>query len=124
MGATRVGFALLDGTGVFERYYDGRKQQHKSLTDWARQMIMQVRSWLPKRQLIVTADSSYATLELLAASQGLAEPVTIVTRLRLDAALYDPVPPRGARSAWRTTQERGTTTKLGGTRKRPDDGLD
>lgn len=77
-----------------ERYYEGRKQQHKLLTDWARQMIMQVRAWLPKRQLIVTADSSYAALELLAASQGLAEPVTIVTRLRLDAALYDPATPR------------------------------
>ena len=84
-----------------ERYYDGRKQQHKSLTDWARQIIMQVRSWLPKRQLIVAADSSYATLELLAASQGLAEPVTIVTRLRLDVVLYAPTPPRepGRRSA-------------------------
>src|SRR5215211_1143967 len=79
-----------------ERYYAGRKQQHKQLTDWARQMIMQVRAWLPKRQLIVTADSSYAALELLAASQGLSAPVTIVTRLRLDAALYDPAPPRQA----------------------------
>ena len=55
---------------------------------------MQVRAWLPKRQLIVTADSSYAALELLAASPGLSAPVTIVTRLRLDAALYDPAPPR------------------------------
>ncbi len=71
-----------------ERYYEGRKQQYKLFTDWARQMIMQVRAWLPKRQLIVTADSSYAALELLAASQGLTEPVTIVTQLRLDAALY------------------------------------
>lgn len=58
------------------------------LTDWARQMITQVRVWLPKRPLIVTADSSYAALALPAASQGLAEPVTIVTQLRLDAALY------------------------------------
>lgn len=77
-----------------ERYYDDRKQQYKVLTDWARQMITQVRAWLPKRQLVVTADRSCAALELLAASQGLAEPVTIVTRLRLDAALYDPAPPR------------------------------
>jgi hypothetical protein len=79
-----------------ERYYQERKRQHKQLTDWARQMIFQVRAWLPARQLIVTADSSYAALELLAASQGLSAPVTIVTRLRLDAALYDPAPPRQA----------------------------
>lgn len=84
-----------------ERYHQEHGQQHKQITDWARQMIMQIRTWLPKRQLVVTADSSYAALELLAASQGLAEPVTIVTRLRLDAALYDPAPlrPPGKRGA-------------------------
>ena len=79
-----------------ERYYAGRKQQHKQLTDWARQMLMQVRTWLPNRMLVVVADSTYAALELLASAQGLAQPVTIVTRLRLDAALYDPAPPRQA----------------------------
>jgi hypothetical protein len=79
-----------------ERYYAGRKRQHKQITDWARQMIVQVRAWLPHRQVVVTADSSYAALELLAAGQGLPLPVTMVTRLRLDAALYDPAPPRQA----------------------------
>jgi len=73
-----------------EPYHQERGQQHKQITDWARQMIIQVRTWLPKRQLVVTADSSYAALELVAACQGLPEPVTLVTRLRLDAALYDP----------------------------------
>lgn len=79
-----------------ERYYQDSKRQYKLLTDWARQMMVQVRTWLPHRQLVVTADSSYAALELLAASQRLPEPVTMVTRLRLDAALYDPAPPRQA----------------------------
>jgi hypothetical protein len=93
-----------------ERYYEGRKQQHKQLTDWARQMLMQVRTWLPNRMLVVVADSTYAALELLASAQGLAQPVTIVTRLRLDAAHYDPAPPRqaGQRGA---PQERCTTAK-------------
>lgn len=81
-----------------ERYHQECGQRHKLITDWARQMIVQVRTWLPKRQLVVTADStadsSYAALELLAASQRLPEPVTLVTRLRLDAALYDAAPPR------------------------------
>lgn len=40
------------------------------------------------------ADSPYAVLELLADVAGLPQPVTMVTRLRLDAALYDPAPPR------------------------------
>lgn len=79
-----------------ERYYQARELQPKRLTDWARQMILQLRSWLPNRLLVVVADSSYAVLELLATCQGLAQPVTMVTRLRLDAALYDPAPPRQA----------------------------
>jgi hypothetical protein len=79
-----------------ERYYQERQLQHKLLTDWARQMLIQVRTWLPNRLLVVVADSTYAALELLAAAQGLAQPVTMITRLRLDAALYDPAPPRPA----------------------------
>jgi hypothetical protein len=77
-----------------ERYHQERGMPHKQLTDWARQMIKQVRRWLPSRLLVVVADSSYAAIELLAACAGLARPVTVVTRLRLDAALYDPAPPR------------------------------
>ncbi|NTV99995.1 MAG: transposase [Oscillochloris sp.] len=76
-----------------ERYHQERGQRHKTLTDWARQMITQVRRWLPERLLVVVADSTYAALELLAACQGLPQPVTLITRLRLDAGLYDPPPP-------------------------------
>ena len=77
-----------------ERYHQEREMRHKKLSDHARQMITQVRRWLPDRMLVVAADSSYAVLELLAACAALSQPVTIVTRLRLDAALYDPAPPR------------------------------
>jgi hypothetical protein len=76
-----------------ERYHQERGQRHKTLTDWARQMITQVRRWLPDRLLVVVADSTYAALELLAACQGLPQPVTLITRLRLDARLYNPPPP-------------------------------
>jgi hypothetical protein len=77
-----------------ERYHEERHERHKKLTDWARQMILQVRRWLPDRRLVVVADSGYAVLELLAACVRRANPVTVITRLRLDAALYDPAPPR------------------------------
>jgi hypothetical protein len=76
-----------------ERYHQERGKRHKQLTDWARQMLTQIRQWLPERVLVVVADSSYAAIELLAACQGLSLPVNLVTRLRLDAALYDPAPP-------------------------------
>jgi hypothetical protein len=77
-----------------ERYHRKRGQRHKQLTEWARQVIRQVRRWLPDRRLVVVADSTYATLDLLAAAAGLRPAVTVVTRLRLDAALYDPAPER------------------------------
>lgn len=73
-----------------KRYNQQHCRRHTKLTDWGRQMIRQVRRWLPLGKLIVVADSSYAVLELLACAAGMIQPVTIVTRLRLDAALYDP----------------------------------
>ena len=76
-----------------ERYYESKIGCHKKLTDWARQIVFQLRRWLPNRYLVVVADYSYAVLEFLAACQALSNPVTIITRLRLDAALYQPPPP-------------------------------
>jgi hypothetical protein len=55
------------------------------LTDWARQMLKQVRRWLPERAIVIVGDSAFAVLELLAAARQLAHPVYWVTRLRLDA---------------------------------------
>lgn len=91
-----------------ERYHTERGQPHKKLTDWARQMITQVRRWLPDRAIVVVADSSYAVLELLAACASLPTPVTTITRLRLDAALFDPPAPRekGKKGAPRKKGER------------------
>ena len=43
---------------------------------------------------MIVADGGYAALELLHSCQSLREPVTLITRLRLDAALYAPAPPR------------------------------
>jgi hypothetical protein len=77
-----------------ERYARTKGLRHKTLPEWGRQMIRQLRRWLPDRALVVVADSTYAALDLLAAAAGLRQPVTVVTRLRLDAALYDPVPAR------------------------------
>lgn len=73
------------------RYSAERGVRHKKLTEWARQLLRQVRRWLPGRTLIVVADSSFAAIDLLAA---LAPTMTCITRLRLDARLFAPAPPR------------------------------
>jgi hypothetical protein len=74
-----------------ERYHKEQGLSPKKLTDWARQMLLQLRRWLPDVPLVVTADSSFSAIEFLAAVR---EQLTVVTRLRLDAALYKPAPPR------------------------------
>lgn len=74
-----------------ERYNQQQGRRHKRLTDWARQMILQVSRWLPERVLIIVCDSSFAAIELLA---SVTDRATVITRLRLDAALYVPAPPR------------------------------
>ena len=58
------------------RYHRQRGRRHKKLTDWARQMILQLRRWLPQRPLVLVGDSSYAVLDLLHCCQSLAQPVT------------------------------------------------
>jgi DDE superfamily endonuclease len=78
-----------------EHYHDQRKKRHKTITDWARQMIRQVHRWLPTRQLLIVADESYAVVAFLANVVRLPH-LTVVTRMRLDAALYDPAPQREA----------------------------
>jgi DDE superfamily endonuclease len=75
-----------------ERYYEKKQRSAKSVLDWARQMVYQLRRWLPNRLLILVADSSYAALEFLHACQTFPNPVAVITRLRLDAALYTLVP--------------------------------
>jgi hypothetical protein len=85
---------FLTALAPSERYDRERGRRHKALTDWARQLLLVVRRRWPERTLVAVADSTYAALEFLAACRSWANPVTVVTRLRLDAALYAPAPPR------------------------------
>ena len=77
-----------------ERYTAARGRRHKKVTEWAWQLLLQVRRWHPKREIVVVADNTYASLKLLFRCRSLSRPLTFITRLRLDAALYKPAPPR------------------------------
>jgi hypothetical protein len=85
---------FLTALAPSERYHRGKRRAHKKLTDWGRQMLLQVRRWLPQRQLVVVADSSFAVIELLGRVARLPHPICMITRFRLDAALYKPAQPR------------------------------
>jgi hypothetical protein len=61
-------------------------------------MALQARRWLPGREVVRVGDSSFAALDFLAALAG--HGLVCVTRLRLDAALYEPGADAPARSGW------------------------
>ena len=69
-------------------------KRHKTLTEWAWQLLLLVRRWWPEREIVAVADSTYASLRLLERCRSLSNPIAFITRLRLDAALYEPAPPR------------------------------
>jgi len=85
---------VLTALAPSERHDAERGRRHKTLTDWARQLLLVVRRWWPERAIVAVADSGYAALGFLAACRAWRTPVAVVTRLRLDAALYEPAPPR------------------------------
>ena len=77
-----------------QRYWEKHRagqREHKKLTDWARQMLLQAARWLPDRRIIGVGDASFAAIELL---NDVRTSVTMITRLRLDAVLHKPPPPR------------------------------
>jgi hypothetical protein len=76
-----------------ERFYAQHGRRHQTLLARAWQIIRLVRRWVPGREVVFVADSSCAALEWLALVARVPG-VSVITRLRLDATLYDPPPLR------------------------------
>jgi hypothetical protein len=74
-----------------ERFYADTPRAPKTLIDCARQAALQIRRWLPGRTIVLVVDGAFAALDFLAVVRPHA---CVVTRLRLDASLFDPAPPR------------------------------
>jgi hypothetical protein len=93
--ASRVwALPFLSALAPSERYAAARGRRHKKIAEWAWQLLLLVRRWYPQREIVAVADRAYASLKLLDRCRKLSDPITFVTRLRLDAALYEPAPPR------------------------------
>src|ERR671910_769996 len=93
--ASRVwALPFLSALAPSERYAAKRGRRHKKITEWAWQLLLQVRRWYPQREIVAVADRAYASLKLLDRCRSLSRPVAFITRLRLDAALYEPAPAR------------------------------
>jgi hypothetical protein len=74
-------------------------KRHKTSIDWIGQMIGAVRHWLANKTLVLVTDGGLTAVKLGLRCAGYANPVTYVSRLRLDAVLHDPPgpQPRGKR---------------------------
>jgi hypothetical protein len=69
-------------------------KRHKTSIDWIGQMIGAVRRWLPKKMLVLVTDGGLTAVKLGLRCAHYANPVTYVSRLRLDAVLHDPPGPQ------------------------------
>ena len=59
-------------------------------------------------RVVAVADGGYASLKLLDRCRRLSNPIALVTRLRLDAALYEPAPPRRPGQRWEDPASRAS----------------
>jgi len=83
-------------------------KRHRTIIQWTEFMIDKVRRWQPDREITLVGDGSYAAIVLVQRCQRLKKRVKLVSRLRLDARLFDfpapqpkskrgPKPKKGAR---------------------------
>ena len=66
-------------------------RRHKALTDRARQGMLLILRWFPKRSIIFVGDSSFRTREL---ADAIGRHASFISRLRLDASLFALPEPR------------------------------
>jgi hypothetical protein len=85
-------WALPFLTALCQPAEKAQRRRHKSRVDWVRQMMKQVRRWLPGRRLVLVVDGGFSAVSLALAC--VTSKVVLVSRLRWDAALYHPPGPQ------------------------------
>lgn len=99
-----VAFGKAWALPVLFRLYRGKKRceankrAYKNCPQLAAELIKLVARAFPKRRIVVVGDSAYTNASTI---KGRPPNVTIVGRSRLDAALYEPPPPRALRQKGR-----------------------
>ncbi len=69
-------------------------RRHRTTPEYADVLVRLVRRWQPKREIVVVGDSAFAVVELGHTCR--VRGMRLISRLVLNAQLYDPVPPRPA----------------------------
>lgn len=79
-----------------QRAHAAAGKRHKTSMDWTVQMVNGVGRWLGQRRWVLIGDGGFACVRLALTCVERVAPVTLVSRLRLDAQLYDFPTPRPA----------------------------
>ncbi len=111
---------FLSALAPSERYATEQGIRHKPITELAGQLLLLVRRWQPGREIIAVGDGGYACLKLLDRCRTLKEPITFIARLRLDAGLYEPAPPRKPHQKGRTPLKGARLPNLSTVAEDPD----
>lgn len=65
------------------------KRRYRPVTEWACLLLLALHRWLPGRSFVAVMDGEFAAIDLLHRLRG---SMVVITRLRLDACLFDPAP--------------------------------
>lgn len=83
------GLPVLSALVPSRSWCEASGRHYRPTTAWARALLLRLQRWVPERLLVAVMDGEFAALELL---DALSPYMIAVTRLRLDARLFDPPP--------------------------------
>ena len=92
-----------------QRWVLQQGRRHKAFADRARQGMLLILCWFPKRSIIFVGDSSFGTHEL---ADAVGRHASLISRLRLDASLFAPPEPRSPGQQGRPRQKGKPLPKL------------
>ncbi|WP_349602970.1 IS701 family transposase [Azospirillum argentinense] len=83
------GLPVLSALAPSRSWCEAQGRRYRPTTAWARAILLRLHRWLPGRRLVAVMDGEFAALTLLDAVRP---HMIAITRLRLDARLFDPPP--------------------------------
>jgi hypothetical protein len=88
------GLPMLTALVPSRSWCEAKGRRYRPTTAWARVVLLRLHRWFSDRLLVAVMDGEFAALELL---DALSPYMIAVTRLRLDARLFDPPSERPGR---------------------------
>jgi len=81
------GRPVLTALTPSKAWCEHHKQRYRPVTEWAERLLLTLHRWLPDRVIVAVMDGEFAAIDLL---HRLRRYMVVITRLRLDACLFDP----------------------------------